>query len=206
MSPSRMLPGTTARCPSPAARRSANPSSSPTRPSSWRSSPTCACWRSAPARAIRPQCSRLCAAGSTPFERHRPLLTEAEKRFKALKLDNIVTRHGDGLKGWPEQAPFDRILLSAAVAEVPLILIEQLKLGGRLIAPVGPVPKSDEFAAQISFSQQLTQIIRTESGIEQTSLIPVMFVPMVAGLPEPRKPDDAKRKTLSARSGPRLLS
>ena len=127
-------------------------------------------------------------------ERHRPLLTQAENRFKALKLDNIVTRHGDGLKGWPEQAPFDRILLSAAVAEVPLILIEQLKPGGRLIAPVGPVPKSDEFAAQISFSQQLTQIIRTENGTEQTSLIPVVFVPMVAGLPEPRKPDDAKRK------------
>jgi protein-L-isoaspartate(D-aspartate) O-methyltransferase len=127
-------------------------------------------------------------------ERHRPLLREAEARFKALKLDNIVTKHADGLRGWPEQAPFDRILLSAAVAEVPLILIEQLKPGGRLLAPVGPVPKSDEFAAQISFSQQLTQIIRTENGTEQTSLIPVVFVPMVAGLPEPRKPDDEKRK------------
>ncbi len=137
--------------------------------------------------------SHLCRRVYT-VERHRALLTEAENRFRALKLDNIVTKHGDGLKGWPEQAPFDRILLSAAVAEVPLILIEQLKPGGRLIAPVGPVPKSDEFAGAISFSQQLTQIIRTESGIEQTSLIPVVFVPMVAGLPEPRKPDDAKKK------------
>jgi len=141
------------------------------------------------AAVLSPLCRRVYT-----MERHRPLLSQAEQRFKALRLDNIVTRHGDGLKGWPEQAPFDRILLSAAVAEVPLILIEQLKLGGRLIAPVGPVPKSDEFAAQISFSQQLTQIIRTENGTEQTSLIPVVFVPMVAGLPEPRKPDDAKRK------------
>jgi len=138
--------------------------------------------------------SPLCRKVYT-IERHRALLGQAQARFRALKLDNIVTRHADGLEGWPEQAPFDRILLSAAVGEVPSILIEQLKPGGVLIAPVGAVPKSNEFAPTASFSQQLTKIMRSESGIEQTALIPVMFVPMVTGLPqEARRPDDAEKK------------
>jgi len=130
------------------------------------------------AAVLSPLCRRVYT-----IERHRPLLRQAEARFKTLKLDNIVTRHADGLDGWPEQAPFDRILLSAAVAEVPLILIEQLKPGGALIAPVGPVPKSNDFASVASVSQRLERIIRTESGIEREELIPVMFVPMVEGLP-----------------------
>ncbi|HVZ90487.1 MAG TPA: protein-L-isoaspartate(D-aspartate) O-methyltransferase [Rhizomicrobium sp.] len=131
------------------------------------------------------------------IERHRPLLRQAEARFKALKLENIVTRHGDGLKGWPEQAPFDRILLSAAVSGPPLTLIEQLKPGGVLIGPIGTVPNPDETSFPESFSQHLTRIIRTEAGFEQETLIPVMFVPMVTGLPqEPRKADDrSDRKT-----------
>ena len=118
-------------------------------------------------------------------ERHKPLLKQAEARFKALKLENIVTRHGDGLLGWPEQAPFDRILLSAAVPQVPPILIEQLKPGGILVAPVGEPISSERF------SQRLTQIIRTEDGIVQNALIPVLYVPMVAGLAqEAQRPDD----------------
>lgn len=126
------------------------------------------------------------------IERHRPLLQQAEARFKALKLDNIVTRHGDGFKGWPEQAPFDRILLSAAAPEPPEVLIEQLKPGGMLIAPIGSVPKSDEISFPESFSQHLTRIIRTEAGYEREALIPVVFVPMVSGVPqEARRPDDA---------------
>ena len=141
------------------------------------------------AAVLSPLCRRVYTV-----ERHRPLLSQAEARFKALKLDNIVTRHGDGLEGWPGQAPFDRILLSAAVGEVPVNLIEQLKSGGRLIAPVGPVPKSDDLAPKISFSQHLTQIIRGENGIERATLIPVMFVPMVAGLPDARSSDDVERK------------
>ena len=124
------------------------------------------------------------------IERHKPLLREAEARFKALRLENVVTKHGDGLKGWPEQAPFDRILLSAAVAAPPLTLIEQLKPQGLLLGPVGSVPNSDEISFPESFSQHLTRIIRTEAGFEQETLIPVMFVPMVTGVPqEPRKPD-----------------
>ena len=130
------------------------------------------------AAVLSPLCRRVYT-----IERHRPLLREAEARFKALKLENIVTKHGDGLKGWPEQAPFDRILLSAAVAEVPPILIEQLKPGGILVAPVGPRPNS----GLESFSQLLTKMIRSETGLKREALIPVVFVPMMGGVPqEPR--------------------
>src|SRR5215469_1951847 len=66
-------------------------------------------------------------------ERHRPLLKAAEARFSQLKLHNIVTRCADGLEGWPEQAPFDRILLTAALPEVPQILTDQLRPGGILL-------------------------------------------------------------------------
>jgi protein-L-isoaspartate(D-aspartate) O-methyltransferase len=142
------------------------------------------------AAVLAPLCRRVYTV-----ERHRPLLREAEARFKKLKLDNIVTRHGDGLNGWPEQAPFDRILLSAAVAEPPDILIKQLKPGGILIAPVGSVPKSDEISFPESFSQHLTRIIATEAGYEQETLIPVIFVPMVSGVPQEAKRPDADRKT-----------
>lgn len=109
------------------------------------------------------------------IERHKPLMKEAEARFKALKLDNIVTWHDDGLKGWPGQAPFDRILLSAAVQTIPDALIDQLKAGGILVAPVDDGTESN--------SQLLTKIIRTEAGIVRENLIPVVFVPMMAGLP-----------------------
>jgi protein-L-isoaspartate(D-aspartate) O-methyltransferase len=136
------------------------------------------------AAVLSPLCRRVYTV-----ERHRPLLRQAEARFKALKLHNVVTRHADGLNGWREQAPFDRILLSAAVGEVPSILIEQLKPGGALVAPVGPVPKSNDFAPTASFSQRLERIIRTETGVTREELIPVMFVPMVEGLPH-----DAEKK------------
>ncbi len=73
--------------------------------------------------------SQLCAWVYT-IERHRPLLDQARARFQRLKLHNIVSKHGDGHKGWPEQAPFDRIIVTAALQEVPTPLIEQLKRGG----------------------------------------------------------------------------
>ncbi|MBV9063562.1 MAG: protein-L-isoaspartate(D-aspartate) O-methyltransferase, partial [Alphaproteobacteria bacterium] len=111
-------------------------------------------------------------------ERHKPLLQQAYARFKELKLHNVVTRHGDGFQGWPEQAPFDRILLTAAVPEIPSNLIDQLKSGGILIAPVGK-PVGAE-----SFSQELVKIIRTEEGTSRQALIPVVFVPMLPGLPQ----------------------
>jgi protein-L-isoaspartate(D-aspartate) O-methyltransferase len=118
------------------------------------------------------------------IERHRPLLRDAKQRFNALKLHNIVTKHGDGLKGWAEQAPFDRIIATAAMTEVPQILIDQLRLGGILIAPVGTAPKSDAFAPSESISQLLTKIIKDEDGVKREALIPVLFVPMLPGLPQ----------------------
>jgi len=134
--------------------------------------------------------SPLCRKVYT-IERHKVLLRGAEARFKALKLENIVTKHGDGLQGWPEQAPFDRILLSAAVTEVPPILIEQLRPGGILIAPVGAAPNANTE----SFSQLLTKMIRTETGLKREALIPVVFVPMMPGVPqEPRKTNESSDK------------
>jgi protein-L-isoaspartate(D-aspartate) O-methyltransferase len=123
------------------------------------------------------------------IERHRPLLRAAQARFNALKLDNIVTKLGDGYKGWPEQAPFDRIVVTAAFPEVPESLIAQLKPGGIMIVPVGEQRPGE------SISQLLTKIIRTEDGVKREALIPVMFVPMVPGLPrEPQKADERERK------------
>ena len=126
-------------------------------------------------------------------ERHKPLLRLAEARFKKLKLDNIATKYGDGFRGWPEQAPFDRILLACAVPEVPPILIEQLKLGGILIAPVGT---SVEKGTNESFSQLLTKMIRTETGLKREALLPVVFVPMIPGVADAARPSDGlERKT-----------
>ena len=126
--------------------------------------------------------SPLCRRVYT-IERHRPLLDEAKQRFKKLNLHNVVPKHGDGFAGWPEQAPFDRIVLSCAVPEVPQILIDQLKVGGVLIAPIGSVPNSDSFRPSESISQQLTKMIRTQTGVTEEVLIPVVFVPMLSGLP-----------------------
>jgi protein-L-isoaspartate(D-aspartate) O-methyltransferase len=71
------------------------------------------------------------------IERHKPLLMQAEKMFDALRLRNITAIAGDGMKGWPEQAPFDRIICTAAAPEKPpQALLDQLKVGGVLVIPV----------------------------------------------------------------------
>jgi protein-L-isoaspartate(D-aspartate) O-methyltransferase len=70
-------------------------------------------------------------------ERYRTLLSDAEKRIKALGLLNVISRFGDGSEGWPEQAPFDRVLVTAAAPEEPVRLLAQLKPNGVLVAPVG---------------------------------------------------------------------
>ena len=126
--------------------------------------------------------SRLCRRVYS-VERHRALHLAAERRFQALKIENIATRHGDGFAGWPEQAPFDRILFTAAVQKIPDVVLEQLKPGGVLVAPVGEVsgPNLE------SFSQLLTKMIRTETGWKQEALIPVVFVPMLAGVVQDRR-------------------
>lgn len=105
-------------------------------------------------------------------ERYRPLLSEAETRFRALDLQNVITRHGDGSKGWPEQAPFDRIMVTAAAPHEPHELIAQLKPGGVMVAPVGKAG-----------SQFLHRYVAEEGGtFRRESLIEVRFVPLVEGL------------------------
>lgn len=117
--------------------------------------------------------SRLCRRLYT-IERYRDLGRQAEARFRDLRLHNITTRIGDGYKGWPEQAPFSRIIVTAAAREVPASLVDQLAPGGILIVPVG----------QIGRDQALLRIIRDDHGqIHEECLSDVRFVPMVAGLP-----------------------
>ncbi len=133
--------------------------------------------------------SPLCRMVYT-IERHKPLLTQAEQRFKQVGLHNIVTRYADGLRGWPEVAPFDKILLSAAVPEVPQILIDQLKPNGILVAPVG----EDATSARGVF-QSLTKIVKSDAGIKREALLPVMFVPMIEGLPQNARATEEHGKT-----------
>jgi protein-L-isoaspartate(D-aspartate) O-methyltransferase len=116
--------------------------------------------------------ARLCRRVFT-MERHRALLAEAEKRFAALRLANITTRFGDGSKGWPEQAPFDRIIVTAAAPDVPGHLLESLGPDGILVAPVGEERRD----------QQLLRVRRKDAGFDIDDLGPVRFVPLVAGLP-----------------------
>jgi protein-L-isoaspartate(D-aspartate) O-methyltransferase len=121
--------------------------------------------------------AKLCRRVFT-IERHRDLLKEAEKRFADLKLHNVTTRFGDGSKGWPEQAPFDRIIVTAAAAAVPPVLIDSLAEGGILVAPVGEERRD----------QQLLRLRRTLQGLVTEDLGPVRFVPLVEGLPRAGKP------------------
>jgi protein-L-isoaspartate(D-aspartate) O-methyltransferase len=107
------------------------------------------------------------------IERHKPLLRDAEARFHQLGLHNITTRAGDGTKGWPEQAPFDRILVTAAAdGDIPTTLTDQLAIGGVMIVPLGNDRRD----------QRVYRIRRTETGLQREELWPVRFVPL---LPEP---------------------
>lgn len=114
--------------------------------------------------------SRLCRRVYT-VERYRELLREAEKRFQALRIANVTTRWGDGALGWPEQAPFDRIIVTAAAHDVPDALKQQLADGGILVAPVG----------SNTFDQVLVRMRRAGDGFESEDLWPVRFVPLVGG-------------------------
>lgn len=107
------------------------------------------------------------------IERHRELLRAAERRFALLRLANIVCRFGDGTKGWPEQAPFERILVTAAAADIPATLVDALAPGGVLVAPVGEERRD----------QRLVRLRRGGDGLQTEDLGVVRFVPLVAGLP-----------------------
>ena len=105
-------------------------------------------------------------------ERYRTLLREAESRFAALQLLNVITKHGDGNVGWKEQAPFDRILVTAAAPEEPTTLLGQLKPSGVLVAPIGkgPVQKLCRYAGDGS------------GGFSTEVLCEVRFVPLLDGV------------------------
>ena len=116
--------------------------------------------------------AKLCRRVFT-IERHRDLLKLAEERFAALRIHNITTRHGDGAKGWPEQAPFDRIIVTAAAAAVPPVLLQSLVDGGVLVIPVGEERRD----------QKLLRIRRKGEEFIREDLGGVRFVPLVGGLP-----------------------
>jgi protein-L-isoaspartate(D-aspartate) O-methyltransferase len=105
-------------------------------------------------------------------ERYRTLLIEAEARFKTLDLLNVITRFGDGGEGWAEQAPFDRIMVTAAAPGEPKTLLDQLKPGGILVAPVGR-----------GAVQTLVRYVGDgEEGFRREILGDVRFVPLVEGV------------------------
>ncbi len=105
------------------------------------------------------------------IERIEPLLNRAKDKARELDLRNVRFRHGDGMKGWPTQGPFDGILAAAAPLTLPDALVEQLAPGGRLVVPVGPEGE-----------QQLLRITRRESGLHKEMLGPVAFVPLLGGI------------------------
>jgi protein-L-isoaspartate(D-aspartate) O-methyltransferase len=104
-------------------------------------------------------------------ERIEELLKQARRRFHRLGMNNIITRHADGHLGWPSQAPFDGIIVTAAAAEVPEELTDQLAEGGVLVLPV-----------ERNGMQRLLSIHKTEEGLEEKDLGGVIFVPMLSGL------------------------
>jgi protein-L-isoaspartate(D-aspartate) O-methyltransferase len=105
-------------------------------------------------------------------ERHRPLVATASAVFQQLDLSNITPILGDGSHGLPDQAPFDRIIVTAAAEDPPSTLLSQLKPGGIMVIPVG----------QSDAVQNLIRVTRTDSGFEYDDIRNVRFVPLVEGL------------------------
>lgn len=98
------------------------------------------------------------------------LAENARKRLQKLGYKNIEIRHGDGYAGWPEQAPFDAIVVTAAAPEIPEELIHELKIGGRMIIPLGDI-----------FQELYVLTKNKDGGFIKEHVIPVRFVPMVRG-------------------------
>jgi protein-L-isoaspartate(D-aspartate) O-methyltransferase len=97
---------------------------------------------------------------------------EARRRLEELGYGNVEVRIGDGYAGWPEKAPFDGIVVTAAAPRVPQALVDQLKPGGRMVIPVGGT-------GDIQFLKLLTK--RADGGVEEKKVLPVRFVPLVPG-------------------------
>ncbi len=115
--------------------------------------------------------SQLCRRVYT-VDRHRRLVHEASEVFKSLGLVNITAFAADGSYGLPDQAPFDRIIVTAAAEDPPGPLLAQLKLGGIMVVPVG----------QSDTVQSLIKVTRIERGYDYQELRPVRFVPLIEGL------------------------
>ena len=103
-------------------------------------------------------------------ERIRPLLDQARRRLSELRLRNVRLKYSDASWGWPEFAPYDAIIATAAPEQIPAALLQQLAMGGRLVMPVGP-----------RNTQQLMLLTKTPDGYEQKVLDNVVFVPMIGG-------------------------
>jgi len=114
--------------------------------------------------------ARLCRRVYT-VERYRSLLRDAEARFAELRLTNVTARVGDGHNGWPEQAPFERILVTAAAPAIPATLKQQLAPGGVLVIPL---ERPD--------GQYVVRLTRGPDGDREEDLLPVRFVPLVEGV------------------------
>jgi protein-L-isoaspartate(D-aspartate) O-methyltransferase len=104
-------------------------------------------------------------------ERLAPLIARAEERLRAMGLRNVRYRHADGYQGWPEQGPFDGILVTAAPPVVPEMLLEQLAVGGRMVVPVGR-----------DGVQELKVYDRTDEGFNVETVEYVRFVPLLKGV------------------------
>ena len=117
---------------------------------------------------LAPLCRRLYTV-----ERFKELLQGAEERFAKLRLTNITTRCGDGSLGWIEQAPFDRIIVTAAAHDIPPLLVEQLAIGGIMVVPVNDGRDEND--------QRLLRVVRREDGIDTEELGVTRFVPLVEG-------------------------
>jgi protein-L-isoaspartate(D-aspartate) O-methyltransferase len=104
-------------------------------------------------------------------ERIESLLSQARSRFHQLRLINIRTRHTDGGLGWPQYAPFDGIIVTAAPLGVPLALVQQLRVGGRMVLPVGDKNK-----------QALVRVTKTEDSHDIEMLEAACFVPLLDGV------------------------
>ena len=105
------------------------------------------------------------------IERHRELLLDAEQKFRDLRINNITAKCGDGTKGWPEQAPFDRIIVTAAATtDIPHALLDQLAPDGIMIAPMGDTPR-DQHLYRFTFDKDGT--------LQREKMWPVRFVPLI---------------------------
>ena len=124
------------------------------------------------------------------IERYKELLRTAEERLVALRLHNITAKVGDGSKGWPQQAPFERIIVTAAPEQVPGALVDQLAPGGLLVLPVGRPGRE----------QDLLRVLKGDEGVVEERIGRVRFVPLVADAP----PDEDPGREQS--SGPRRQS